>query len=87
MSNFLVSLIRTYVPVVIGAIVAWVCRKMGWVTPDTSALATAFTGLVIGAYYAGARLLEKKWPAAGWLLGAPKQPEYVNPPPAEMAEE
>ena len=80
MSDTIVSLIRTYVPVIVGAVVAWVCRKLGWVTPDTAQLATAFTALVIGAYYGLARALEKKWPAFGYLLGVPKEPAYEGTP-------
>lgn len=80
LSDTVVSLIRTWVPVLVGSVVAWVTRKLGWVTPDTAQLATAFTAIVIGAYYALARFLEKRWPAFGWLLGVPKEPAYEGTP-------
>jgi hypothetical protein len=84
-NDTIVSLIRTWVPVAVGAVVAWVVRKLGWVTPDTTELATAFTAIVIAAYYALARWLEKKWPVLGVLLGIPKQPAYAGVPPAGPA--
>lgn len=80
MSDTIVSLIRTWVPIAVGAAVSWLARKLGWVTPDTAALATAFTGLVIAAYYALARWLEKKWTGFGFLLGIPKEPAYEGTP-------
>jgi hypothetical protein len=81
MNDTVVSLIRTYVPLVVGAVVAWGARKLGWVTPDTTALASSFTVAVIGVYYAGARALEKKWPFLGFLLGVPREPAYQGTPP------
>lgn len=85
MNDFVTSLIRTYVPVVVGAVVAYVTRKLGWVTPDTTAAATAFTGVVIGLYYAAARALEKRYPVLGWLLGRPAQPTYPATPETDEA--
>ena len=82
LSDTVVSLIRTYVPVIVGAAVAFVFRKLGWVTPDTTELAAAFTVLVIALYYGAARWLEKKVPALGWLLGVPKEPAYEGTPGA-----
>lgn len=74
MTDFLISLVRTYVPIVIGYLVS-----IGLLPSDLSDEATAaFTGLIIGAYYLLARLLEKRWPIFGWLLGAPKQPSYPS---------
>lgn len=81
MNDTIVSLIRTYVPIVVGAVIAWICRKLGIVEPDTTALATAFTVVVIALYYGLARLLEKRWPSFGVLLGVPKEPNYTGTPP------
>lgn len=80
MNDTIVSLIRTYTPIIVGAAISWVFRKLGWVEPDTAALGVAFTGLVIGAYYGAVRALEKKWPALGWLIGQPKEPAYEGTP-------
>jgi hypothetical protein len=74
MSDAIVSLIRTIVPVIVGLVLAGLI-KLG-IEVDETALATVFDGLLIGLYYALARWLESKWPSLGWLLGAPKQPTY-----------
>ena len=75
MSDFVTSLIRTYVPIIIGYLVS-----VG-VLPDTmsdQATAAATAG-IIGAYYLLARALESKFPKLGWLLGSPKAPTYTPP--------
>ena len=74
MSDAIVSLIRTIVPVIVGLALAGLL-KLG-IDVDETALATVVDGVIIGAYYALARWLESKWPNLGWLLGAPKQPTY-----------
>jgi hypothetical protein len=75
MTDFLTSLVRTYVPIVVGYLVS-----LGLLPGDLSDEATAAaTGAIIAVYYALARLLEKKWPAFGWLLGIPKEPSYPTP--------
>jgi hypothetical protein len=74
MTDFLTSLVRTYVPIAIGYLVS-----VGVLSDTLSDEATAAaTGAIIGAYYLLARLLEKKWPALGWLLGVPKAPTYPS---------
>lgn len=83
MNDTIVSLIRTWVPVAVGAAVAFAFRKLGWVTPDTTELATAFTALVIALYYAVARWLEKQVSWLGFLLGVPKEPAYQGTPPVQ----
>ena len=75
MSDFLTSLIRTWVPILVGYLVS-----LGLLPASLSDSATAaFTALVIGVYYALVRVLETRWPAFGWLLGSPKKPTYVPP--------
>lgn len=77
MSDAIVSLIRTYVPVAVGAFIAWLLSLGIEVDAETQAgLVVSMTGLVVAAYYTLIRLLERKWPAVGVLLGIPKQPEY-----------
>lgn len=81
MSDFIVSLIRTWVPIVIGGLVSWLVA-LGVDVPDAQAvqLAAVTTGLVIGVYYTAARALERRFPAFGLLLGTRRAPSYT---PAE----
>lgn len=81
MGDTVLSLIRTYVPIIVGSFVSWLVT-LG-VELDAVAeqgLIVGLTGVLIGAYYTIARVLEKKWPVFGLLLGSRKQPEYVEPP-------
>lgn len=89
MTNFLSSLLRTVVPIIVGAVLTFLV-KHGILDPDTTSEAEELTLLlntvVTGAYYAAVRLLETKVnPSFGWLLGLAKQPGYApgTPPPAE----
>lgn len=80
MSDFFISLIRTYVPWVVGAGIAWLVNAGFDIAPDVSAAAAvAAVGLVSAVYYFAVRWLESKIPWLGVLLGAPKAPVY---PPA-----
>lgn len=78
MSNdVLTSVIRTGVPYVIGAVVAWLANKNVHVSDAQVASATAFVAFGIGTgYYMVVRVLETKYPKLGWLLGVPSQPTY-----------
>lgn len=88
-SNYVSSLIRTWVPVVVGSIVTLAAKRYNVVIDDgtQAAAITMFTGLATAVYYAGARLLELKFPQAGWLLGLAKAPGYSSEsaPPAQPA--
>jgi hypothetical protein len=82
-NGYFVSLIRTWVPIAVGAVLAWVARKYDVVIDEDTAATTVVqaTGIVIGIYYAIVRLLEEKVaPGYGWLLGAAKKPVYTPPP-------
>ena len=73
MSDFIVSLIRTWVPLAVGYLIAW-----GVLPADLSESATlALAAIVTGAYYAIVRALERRWPVVGWLLGTAKAPTYT----------
>lgn len=72
--NYVTSLIRTVVPIVIGTVAAWAvkhginidqAKADAWLIPEC-----------IGGYYAAVRALEQKVPAAGWLLGKAVTPVY-----------
>ena len=74
------SLIRTYVPIIVGALVAWLLT-LG-VNLDAGAqtgLIVFLTGLLQAVYYTLIRLAERQWPQIGVLLGLAKTPDsYSN---------
>lgn len=81
LSDQIVSLIRTVVPVWVGALLSYLSVRLGVVVPEevSTGLTAALVALFTGLYYAVARLLEQRWPKLGWLLGMPKQPTYGRP--------
>lgn len=81
MNDYVLSLVRTWVPIGVGAVLSWLAVKYGVAVPESisNEVTVALTGVVIGVYYAIVRGLEKRWPAFGKLLGRAKQPEYVQP--------
>ena len=79
MSDFVVSLIRTWTPIVAGALCTWLAGVLG-VNIDSAQLAVILTSVLSGLWYALARFLETKNPKFGVLLGKAKQPVYVAPP-------
>lgn len=80
-SNFVTSLIRTYVPIIAGALISYLLSK--GIDLDEGArtgLVTFLTALSQGLYYLLVRLFEKYVsPQFGWLLGQAKQVKYVEP--------
>lgn len=79
MNDFVTSLIRTYVPIAVGAVVSFLLTK--GIELDANAqlgLVTFLTALLQGVYYLVARLLEQKFPQLGFLLGSTKKPEYTE---------
>ena len=77
MSNFVIALIRTVVPMGVGVLATWLIN-LG-VNVDQSAFEGLNEALVLfigGLYYALIRYLEGKFPWFGWLLGVAKAPEY-----------
>jgi hypothetical protein len=88
-SDKVIGLIRTAVPAAVGSIVtaiaAWVLHRYG-ITLDLNGidgyLAPAAVTLVSGAYYAGARWLQTRFPKStviSHLLGHPAVPTYSLP--------
>lgn len=76
MSTGIISWVRTIVPIGIGAAVAWLLTLGIEVDATTqNSLVVGVTGLVIAAYYSLVRLLEKKFPWIGVLLGVAKSPD------------
>jgi len=88
MSDHLVSLIRTAVPVGVGTLLAWLAAQTGIVLDESSSakLTAGVVGLTIVVYYTGVRALESRWPWFGVLLGKREAPTY-GLPPAEMSSE
>lgn len=84
LKDYLASLIRTYVPVGVGALVAWLATRGVDVDYETAtALATGLTGFIAAVYYALLRAIETQWPRVGALLGIAQSPTYRKNPPAE----
>lgn len=80
MNNLITSLIRTYTPIIVGAIIAFLAAKGLSIDSETQAAAViAFTGLIQAAYYSIVRLIEQKFPKIGGiLLGKTSTPVYVK---------
>jgi hypothetical protein len=82
MSDQLTSYIRTAVPFIIGAIVAWLTKKGVHVSDASVASATALLTFVFGmVYYVVVRWLEVRYPKLGVLLGVPSKPTYAPAAP------
>lgn len=78
MNSFVTSLIRTYVPIVVGAVVAWLLTLGLEIDSDTqNSLIITLTGITQAVYYFLARWIEKRFPQVGTiLLGSSKAPIY-----------
>ena len=82
MGDFIVSQIRTYVPIIVGALISWLVTTG---ILDAEAAVGAQEGLIIsitailqGLYYFVVRLLARKWPWFETLLGTKRQPSYSS---------
>jgi hypothetical protein len=77
MNSFVTSFIRTYVPIVVGAVVSYLVTLGIQLDAETQAgMVVTLTGVSQAVYYAIARFLESKFPKAGVLLGSAKQVVY-----------
>ncbi|HLR95689.1 MAG TPA: hypothetical protein VK053_14280 [Jiangellaceae bacterium] len=78
-SNGVLSLIRTYVPIVVGALASWLLTLGVEVDAEAQAgLVVAMTGVLQAIYYAAARWAETRWPWLGVLLGSRAKPTYTE---------
>lgn len=80
MNNFFISLVRTYVPIAVGSVISYLVVNYGLVVDPaiTNQLVAGLTGLIIAGYYLLARLLERKFPQLGLLLGSTQKPVYIE---------
>lgn len=80
-NDYVLSLVRTWVPIGVGAVLSYIAVRWGIVVPEdiSTELAVGLTGVVIALYYGIVRALEKQWPWFGKLLGSSKKPAYVEP--------
>ncbi len=78
MSDFVISQIRTFTPIIVGALISFLATVGLQLDTDTQAsLVIALTGVLQALYYFIARLLEKKFPKLGGiLLGSSATPTY-----------
>jgi hypothetical protein len=79
MSEFIVSVIRTVVPTVVGAAIAWaMVHGLGWANLGSyqDQVSAWLVVACISGYYALARWLEERYPWAGLLLGVARRPAY-----------
>lgn len=80
-SNFVISNIRTYVPIGVGLLLTWLASSLHVVIDPSSqaGLVALCVGVLSGLYYTLARLIERKFPQAGVLLGVAAKPTYKKP--------
>ena len=83
MTDYTRSLVRTAVPLIVGALVGWLTSR--GIKVDEATILPAVDSLVAALYYATVRGLESRWPSLGWLLGAPGAPSYGTTTPAPVA--
>lgn len=81
MSDFIIAQIRTYVPLTVGAAVAWLAaRGLHLEATAITGFVTVLTALVTALYYLVVHTAERYVsPKFGWLLGWAKLPVYVSP--------
>lgn len=80
MNDLITSLIRTWTPIIVGQLAGFLTAQGLDVGVDAIAGLTAFLGALFSAlYYLVVRLIERKFPQAGVLLGVAKKVEYSAP--------
>lgn len=82
MNDYFTSQIRTWTPILVGSVLSWLATQgldIDASSPHILAIVTALTGFITALYYSCVRLLERKFPQVGWLLGSPTPPKYDTP--------
>lgn len=89
-----IAYIRTYAPIIAGAVLTWLIASVPAVADavtaidrylgiDRTAITVAGAGIIMAIYYALARWLGKRWPTVEkWMLGSSAKPVYVPAVPA-----
>lgn len=74
------SLVRTVVPLIVGAVISFFITRGIPLDPEfETSLTIALTAGFTGIYYIAVRLFETYLsPKFGWLLGLAKQPVYIE---------
>ncbi len=79
MNALVASVIRTYTPIIVGQVAAWLILIHIPVDPSLTVLLTALTGGALSAvYYTLIRVLEQQWPNFGILLGLTASPDTYS---------
>jgi len=79
MSDAIIALVRTIVPIAVGAFITWLSLLGVELDPEiAAATVTALTGLIASAYYAVVKVVSVNVPWVGWLLGYPANPTYTQ---------
>lgn len=82
------ALVRTVVPTIVAAVVAFLTTRGLSVDDELKAALTGFVTVLFAAiYYVAIRLLERVTPKLGWLLGSTKQPVYAKPEAVTVVEQ
>lgn len=77
MSDLIISLVRTWVPIGVGVVITWLATKGVVIEEEAKlGLVAGLTGVITALYYTVARVLETRWPVFGLLLGKRKTPLY-----------
>lgn len=82
MNDYFTSQIRTWTPILVGSVLSWLATQglsVDMAGPHVLLFVTSLTGFITALYYSCVRLLERKFPKLGWLLGNPSQPKYDTP--------
>lgn len=83
MNDTVNSMIRTLVPIIVGALVSWLLTRGVVLAPDAEAgLIVSLTALMQALYYIVVRSLERYLPTwlTRFLLGSAKTPTYDKEP-------
>lgn len=77
------SLVRTFTPIIVGAVLGWFTTSGITLDPEFETSLTLVIGAAFaGLYYLAVRLFELYVsPKFGWLLGLAKPPVYTTPEP------
>jgi len=67
MNNYYKNIIRTFVPVAVASVVAWITKAEKHLTPTELSVVIPVGSTL---YYAIIRNLEVRFPKTSWLLGA-----------------